>query len=53
MYRIGSEILKRYEGFGLGTAIAAREPFVGSMRVKLQNLVQDYADKLAEQKIKP
>jgi chromosome segregation ATPase len=53
MFKIGNEILVRYEKFGLGTAIAAREPFVGTMRVKLQNLVQDYSDKLAEQKIKP
>lgn len=53
MFKIGNEILSRYEKFGLGTAITAREPFVGTMRVKLQNLVQDYGDKLAEQKIKP
>jgi len=53
MFKIGSEILSRYEKFGLGTALAAREPFVGTMRVKLQNLVQDYQDKLAEQRIKP
>ena len=52
MYRIGSEILERYEGFGLGTAIRAREPFIGTMRVKLQNLAQDYAEKLAGQKTK-
>lgn len=53
MYRIGSEVLERYEKFGLGTALAAREPFTGNMRVKLENLVQDYGDKLAEQRIKP
>ncbi len=53
MYKVGTEILARYEGFGLGTALTAREPFVGTMRVKLENLVQDYADKLAEQKVKP
>ena len=53
MYKIGNEILTRYEKFGLGTALAAREPFVGTMRVKLENLVQDYGDKLAEQRIKP
>jgi chromosome segregation ATPase len=53
MFRIGNEILTRYEKFGLGTAITAREPFVGVTRVKLQNLVQDYGDKLADQKIKP
>ncbi len=53
MYEVGKEILSRYEKFGLGTAITAREPFVGTMRVKLENLVQDYGDKLAEQRIKP
>lgn len=53
MYKIGIEILTRYERFGLGTAITAREPFVGTTRVKLQNLVQDYGDKLADQRITP
>ncbi|MHA3772467.1 phage major capsid protein [Verrucomicrobiota bacterium sgz303538] len=53
MFKIGNEILTRYEKFGLGTAFTAREPFVGITRVKLQNLVQDYKDKLAEQRIKP
>lgn len=52
MYKIGTEVLTRYERFGLGTAITAREPFVGTTRVKLQNLVQDYGDKLADQRIK-
>ena len=53
MFKIGNEILTRYEKFGLGTAITAREPFTGLTRVKLQNLVQDYSDKLGEQRIKP
>ena len=52
-YKTGSEILSRYENFGLGEAIVAREPFVGITRVKLQNLIQEYGDKLADQKIKP
>jgi hypothetical protein len=53
LYKTGSEILTRYEKFGLGEALAAREPFVGITRVKLQNLVQEYGDKLTDQKIKP
>lgn len=53
MYKIGAEVLSRYEKFGLGTAITAREPFVGTTRVKLENLVQDYGDKLADQRLKP
>ena len=53
MYQAGSEILDRYQKFGLGTALLAREPFVGTMRVKFQNWMQDYGDKLESQRIKP
>ena len=53
MFKISNEILTRYEKFGLGTAIAAREPFVGLTRIKLKNQIQDLGDKLADQKIKP
>ncbi len=53
LFKIGSEVLSKYEGFGLGTAIAAREPFTRNMRVKLETLVQDYGDKLVENKINP
>ncbi len=53
LFRLGNEILQRYERFGLGDALTAREPFIGTTKVKLQNLAQDYGDKLADQKIKP
>jgi len=53
LFRIGNDILTRYERFGLGTALTSREPFVGITRVKLENLVQDYQDKLLDQKIRP
>lgn len=53
MYKLGREVLDRYERFGLGEALTAREPFVGLTRVKFENLIQDYADKLTDQKIKP
>ena len=52
MFQIGSEILNRYEHFGLGTALASREPFVGLTRVKLQNMFQELGDKLTDAKIK-
>jgi chromosome segregation ATPase len=52
LYRLGNEILTRYEKFGLGEALTAREPFTGITRVKLENLVQDYQDKLADQRVK-
>jgi hypothetical protein len=53
MYRLGIEILDRYAKFGLGTALTAREPFVGLTRVKFENLIQDYGEKLTGEKIKP
>lgn len=53
LYKLGKEVLDRYEKFGLGTAITAREPFVGITKVKLENLVQDYSDKLLDQTVKP
>jgi len=53
MFKLGNEVLKRYEKFGLGEALVAREPFTGITRVKFQELVQDYQDKLMDQKIKP
>jgi hypothetical protein len=53
LYQIGQEILSKYEGFGLGTAITAREPFTRSMKVKLENYLQDFGDKLQDSKIQP
>ncbi len=53
LFKLGGEILTRYEKFGLGEALLAREPFTGITRVKLETLVQDYQDKLTDQKIKP
>jgi hypothetical protein len=53
LFRTGNEILMRYERFGLGDVLLSREPFVGITRVKLENQVQDYQDKLLNQRIKP
>ncbi len=53
LFTLGNEILTRYERFSLGDAISAKEPFVGITRVKLENLVQDYKDELADQKNNP
>lgn len=53
LYKTGSEVLTRYENFGLGAALTAREPFTRLTRVKMETLVQDYQDKLTDNKIKP
>ena len=53
LFKLANEILTRYEQFGLGKALAAREPFTGNAKVKLQNIVQDYNGKLLDQTAKP
>lgn len=53
LFGVANEILRRYERFSLGDALAAKEPFTGLTRVKLENLVQGYDDKLAEQRVRP
>jgi len=53
LYKLGDEILMRYQKFGLGDALAAKEPFIGTSRVKLQTLVQDYRDKLLDHVVTP
>jgi len=52
LFQTANEILTRYERFGLGEALTAKEPFVGVTRVKLETLVQDYEDKIADERIK-
>lgn len=52
MYRLGTEVLDRYAKFGLGTAILAREPFVGIAKVKFENLIQEYHGRMTDQTIR-
>jgi chromosome segregation ATPase len=52
MLEISLEILNRYSKFGLGTAITAREPFVGITRARLESMVEDYDAQLAAQRIR-
>jgi len=53
LFKTGSEILHRYESFSLGRALAAREPFTGIARARLESQIQDYKDLLDDQKLKP
>jgi chromosome segregation ATPase len=53
LFLVANEILTRYEEFSLGNALRAKEPFVGLTRTKLENLVQDYQDKILEQRVRP
>jgi len=53
LFNLGNEILTRYEKFSLGDALGAKEPFTGLARVKLQEFVQDYRDKISDQRVTP
>jgi hypothetical protein len=53
MYTLAIEVLDRYKRHGLGDAILAREPFVGATRARFQEMVQDWGNGLADQRIKP
>ncbi len=53
MFQAGMETLERYEKFNLGDAVLAREPFIASTRVKLQNAIQDQTDRLSNARIRP
>ena len=53
LFKTANEILTRYEKFALGEALSAKEPFTGIARVKLENQVQDYQDKIADERVKP
>ncbi len=51
LHQTAREILDRYAHIGLGGVLAAREPFVGKKRVQIENLVQEFEDKLLEQEV--
>ena len=53
LYQTGSEILERFANYSLGRAIVSREPFTGIAKARLEEQIQDYADKLQDQKLKP
>ncbi len=51
LYNTSLEILERYEGYAFGKSLAAREPFIGNTRVKVENMVQGYKDKIIDNRI--
>ena len=51
LFNTAREILERYENHALGKAILAKEPFTGTSRVKIENLVQGYNDRILDNRI--
>ncbi|WP_229722705.1 hypothetical protein [Xylophilus rhododendri] len=48
LYATGQEILHAYETMDVSTVLAARQPFAAQSRVKLEQVAQQYGDKLYE-----
>ncbi|KZD24071.1 hypothetical protein [Tardiphaga robiniae] len=51
LMKVGRELLRRYEGVSFGDIAVINEPLMGARRVEVQNILQDYDDKLLEQKV--
>jgi chromosome segregation ATPase len=51
LFNTSNEILDRFQNYALGKALSAREPFISTTRVKVENLVQGYQDKIVENRI--
>ncbi|RYD23497.1 MAG: phage major capsid protein [Verrucomicrobiaceae bacterium] len=51
LFNVSNEILDKFENYSLGKALSAREPFIGTTRVKVENLVQDYKDQILDNRI--
>ncbi|MBU6171803.1 MAG: phage major capsid protein [Verrucomicrobia bacterium] len=51
LFNTSNEILERFENYALGKAITAREPFIGTTRVKVENLVEGYKDRIIDNRI--
>ncbi len=54
LYEIGRSLMDRYENKTCSETLAQKEPFTGFKKVETENLLEEYRDKLDEQKlIKP
>jgi chromosome segregation ATPase len=53
LIKVGRDLLERYEALTPGDTIAAREPFTQFERVEVEKLLQDYTDKVLDQKVDP
>lgn len=51
LYEYSDELVSRYQKKGVWAALAQKEPVVGIKEVGVENVVQEYREKLASQKI--
>ena len=53
LVKVGNEIVKQYEAMNPLEKVLDHEPVIGLKRVEHQNAVQDFRDKILDQKVKP
>jgi len=53
LFDIGTELLGAYDRKDLGDVLLAKEPFTGIKRVELETMIQDFKDRLADQRVEP
>jgi len=54
LYEVGRSLMDRFEHKTCGETLAQKEPFTGLKKVETENLLEEYRDKLDDQKlIKP
>jgi chromosome segregation ATPase len=53
LLKAGNEMLTYFKSMNLLDGIAVHEPVFGIKRVELQNALQDFRDKILDQKVKP
>lgn len=52
LYSIADDLVRQYEGKGLVKTLLAKEPFTQIKKVEIERLVQDYRDKIDQQKLR-
>lgn len=53
LVKVSNEILDAYKNSDLLDAVESKEPFVGSKRVELENVAQDFGDRIYDGKFDP
>jgi len=53
LIQAGHDLLQRYQTLTVGEIIVAHEPMLGLRRVEIQNAIQDFKDKILDQKAVP
>lgn len=52
LYQYGTELLDLYQGKGVWTALTQREPVTGITQVRIENVLEEYRDKLAAERLR-